>query len=214
MKPERPAVAPNGKQLMSTEFTPSRRAVAKGVAWTAPVVALGVAAPLAQASEVPEPTCPSEAEKSAGVCADGQFFSVGATPSYSSTGGWLAGLSMTFHFNMFANCYSGAVNYHWNIGPATLTVTQNGQQTSYAGTNTLGQVSAGGAKIGVPTFFTFFFSDAKNLPEDADFTVTVPFSFNYPGGHTCYYNLSFTPPKRHLRTLLVRNPGPVTITQQ
>ena len=164
--------------------TISRRTLAKGAAWSAPVV-LG-ASPVHAASY--SDYCPSDDELNAGICSAkfASAWQVIGAKTYSTTAGGLLNATTAMNFGTKWQCHNrGLVNWkmynrvaHYTL-PRPKIVFRDG--TTYEGTTTLGSDQGGGAQVGFLFSLSVYWEGPKrsNRKDWAGAQVSVPMKLFY-----------------------------------
>lgn len=174
--------------------TVSRRTLAKGAAWSTPVVLAAGPVHAATASSA----CLSEAEINAGLCTQkaASAWNVGGARNYLTGFGGLVDAVSTFNFSVWSDCYGRRPvswrmhneSVHRDLPKASLTLSDG---TVYQGTATGGSDIAGGAKLGVGFSATIRWQNSKwSRKKDWNRArVSIPILLHYtaPNGtaHNC-----------------------------
>ncbi|WP_129359588.1 hypothetical protein [Rothia uropygioeca] len=187
----------------------SRRTLAKGAAWSAPVLAMSASVPAFAASSSPPPSrgrCLTPEEVRSGDCARilQAFDTFDGLRNYNTSFGRWAPANLQFNITVQAECwpyaqvmsvksYGGGGAGYWIPRPTI--VLPNAGWKKFTGRTTIGQVGSWGVRQGIPLSKTIQWENSE-YSDKLDWTgamVTVPLEFNWTdhGVHTCGFDLKF-----------------------
>ncbi|WP_238654166.1 hypothetical protein [Rothia uropygialis] len=192
----------------------SRRTLAKGAAWSAPMLAASATVPAFAASQPPSPApistdpCLTPEEVQSGNCARAvhAFNNFLGVRTYTLAFGGLANANLQYSVSAAAKCwpwaqlmsfktYDGGSNNHQVPRPSVVLPREGGR--SFTGRATLGSVASWGVKDGVPLSANIQWDKSTHTDklDWKDAQVTIPLQAAWSnvgyGSHVCFFDLKF-----------------------